>query len=152
MKKWPKLVLMLVPMTEAWALCLPPPPPAENIKGSAAVFTCEVLRTEKLGHRVAARVRVLESWKGVNPDVTLVLWGGASDDGYWEDTILFEPKERWLVFADTLAGGLLVTGGCSGSAQIKGSFLNDAIHSLGPSFRRKPYFPWRKPPVWRTEP
>src|SRR5205085_5002783 len=104
-------LLLAASSTEAWALCSAPP---EGMKAkasiSSAVFTCTVLREGKLGHKLVARVRVLQSWKGVQPGSTILLWGGGVDRAWVEDTNIFGRNEQWLIFANREKGVWLAGG------------------------------------------
>lgn len=128
-------LLTLVLARDATASCIASPPANENIKGSAAVFTCMVLDGET--EDKPAVVRVMRSWKGVRAASVLQISGKAG-----MESIGFRPKQRYLVFADSIQGALH-TNGCRGTKSLDRHYADGEIALLGPSLDHRWWKLWQ---------
>jgi hypothetical protein len=140
--KWLLLAIGLGAWSKADADC-GPSSPALQMQFHSATFTCEVLRLQAWHHdERLALVRVLRSWKGVRPGSTVSVSGALFE----AEGIVFERGKRYIVYANPIAGGILLTDQCAGTHELSDRGGQGELDALGPSLPASPrWWWWGKP-------
>lgn len=139
------LAALSAPKPSSACSCLPPGPPADALRDSAAVFAGEAVSvdarrapgeaddTSPMSYDV--RFRVSEAWKGIDGETVTVTTAGSSA----ACGIAFEEGADYLVYAYRPEGGELMTGLCSRTAPL--ATAGDDLQALGEGQAPKPVAP-----------
>ena len=111
------------PRASSAARCLIQPKSVEEaLKRSDAIFIGEVMKVNDGGSVQEARLRVEQSWKGIETKEVTVLATHTAESPY------YQVGKRYLVFA-SLQNGKLITGSCSRTKRIE--YAEEDIRQLG---------------------